>query len=441
MIQFLRYRGDAARDRKDWKTAAHYYNLYTRLVPSDADIAIQLGHAWKEQGHFERARRCYNRALRRKPEDADLLLQLGHLQKVSGNLRAAIGWYMRSLKANPDFEPAKQELSVYSDILGLTKPSKFRPYTVENAQSTRDHEQDHLENLREAAFDATEVQASREVLEAFRRGLPKPEHYGEVGRTPQILHFVYGFENGQEGDIPYYGYLAIRSALHFNPNWTAYLYCPVTPTGPNWDRISSDVTVVNVGYFEYLGAARLFHQAHKAEVVRLMVVNYVGGACLSLDTITRRSFEGLRDAEFCMGVQAAGWTTPPGLCNSVMVGQSGARFSTNWLRAYESFRSIGRDDLWNYHSFRIPVTLMQQDPQAIRILDYRAFAYPLWYTAEAVLFSDSGQKYKEALTEAYCFTLWCEATMSTLAALNDQFIEESGSLYAGLARQVKKAAQ
>lgn len=432
--RFLRDRGDAARDRRNWESATYYYRLYSRWVPHDAAILIQLGHAWKERGSFQRARRCYERALEIDSADADLHLQLGHLHKVSGNVRGAVASYFRALEVDPDFVEAKKELLQYDSRL-LSESEDGRQFQdPADMDSLVDRDRDRLENVREAHLDMPAAQASEQALATFVKKLPNPREYGDEDLVPPIFHFAHGFRGDE--DIPYYGYLAIQSALHFNPGWVAFLYCPKEPAGPNWDRIKSSVTVTVVERFDYFQKSRIVHPSHKADIVRLIALNRVGGVSLDLDTITQRSFGDLRDTEFCMGVQAAGWTSPPGLCNAVMIGRSGATFSTRWLRYYDCFRSLGRDRLWDYHSFRVPVLLMQQAPETIKVLGHRAFSYPLWYTSNAVLLSEGGQKYKDALTDAYCFRLWSDMTATSLDIIDDEFVRTSDSIYAELARRV-----
>ena len=182
-----------------------------------------------------------------------------------------------------------------------------------------DPARDREVNRVEAMADAAAVKASQRVIDSLRARLPDPQDHGEPGKAPRIFHFIFGFKSA--GDIPYYGYLAIRSALHFNPGWAVYYYCMHEPEGPNWDRIRSRVNVVRIDDFEYFQTARFHHYAHKADVIRMIVINQVGGVYLDVDTITRRSYEDLRGHQFCMGVQAAGPSSSSGLCNAVMIGQ------------------------------------------------------------------------------------------------------------------------
>ena len=93
--------GNAARDRRDWPTAAQAYRAHLRIRPDNFPIWVQLGHALKESGQREAALEAYHAALRLRPDDADLLLNLGHLHKVMGRRDQAIDFYRRSARLNP----------------------------------------------------------------------------------------------------------------------------------------------------------------------------------------------------------------------------------------------------------------------------------------------------------------------------------------------------
>ena len=293
---------------------------------------------------------------------------------------------------------------------------------------------DRALNAQEARKNRGLVAASERTLNEFMSKLPDPADYDGNGKVPKVFHFIYGFHSA--GDLPYFGYIAIRSALAFNPGWSAFYYCMHEPEGPNWDQIKDHVTVIKLDDFDYFMSARFYHYAHKADIIRMIVINHVGGVYLDLDTITRKSFEDLRDAQFCMGVQAAGSASASGLCNAVMIGQPNAVFSTEWLSKYDYFRSRGRDSLWDYHSVKLPSILMSRNPDTIRVLDYRAFFYPLWMTIEQQLFTERGYDlFKDSFYSAYCFHLWNGGTGHFLDELNEETIMESRTIYADIARR------
>lgn len=415
---------NTARDQHRWIEAARSYQAYLELRPRRARIWIQAGNCLKEAGFFAESLAAYERARAILPHDADLHLQMGHLAKLDDRRRDAMEAYATALEIDPRSEHARAGLaSLGPAAMGriLVRPDRDRRLNAE-----------------EAARDPVGVAASAAALDDFVRRLPPPRADDDPALIPRMLHFVYGFK--ARGDLPYYGAMAIKSALHFNPGWTAYYYTMHEPEGPNWDAVKDRVTLILLKDFSYFGNARLHHYAHKADIVRLIVLNRVGGAYLDIDSITQRSFADLRAHDFVMGVQPAGPDSSSGLCNAIMFGRAGAAFSTRWLAEYDYFRSKGRDDLWDYHSVKMPVRLAALFYSDITVLDYRAFFYPLWGNIRKALFSEASAIYAADFRQAYCFHLWNGATAEWLDEIDLDYVCRSKSIYAGIARQVEGIA-
>ncbi len=416
-------KADAARDERRWEAAVAEYRRYLAKVPANGPIWVQLGHCLKEAGWLDEAGKAYRRAAELMPDDVDLRLQMGHLAKTAGRKDEARRHYEHALEADPGFEPALRELET---LIGSRPRSSFLVVPA----------RDRALNAKEAAADAAEVARSAAVIKDFISRLPVSDGESSDKLFPAKLHFVFGFKD--KGDIPYYGYMAIKSALHFNPGWKAYYYTMHEPVGPNWDRIKAYVKVILLGDFNYFGNSRVVHYAHKADIVRMLVLANVGGAYLDIDSITQKSFADLRSHEFIMGVQPAGPDSSSGLCNAIMFGKAHARFIERWLKEYDYFRSRGRDDLWDYHSVKLPVQLAAQYPKEITVMGYRSFFYPLWGSIQRALFSDASVVYRDDLSVAYCFHLWNGATSSWLDKVDDDFVRTSPSIYAEIARAVEK---
>lgn len=93
---------DAARDRRDWATAAFYYQQALEQYPARVSLFVQLGHACKENGDFEAALEAYRRFLEEEPDDVDIHLQLGHLYNRMNEPEAALQWYEHAHVLAPD---------------------------------------------------------------------------------------------------------------------------------------------------------------------------------------------------------------------------------------------------------------------------------------------------------------------------------------------------
>ena len=88
---------DAARDKRDWSTAAALYKQYLELAPDHGAIWVQLGHALKDDKKFGPAIEAYKKALALDPNDFDVYVNLGHAHKDDKNVGLAIEAYKQAL--------------------------------------------------------------------------------------------------------------------------------------------------------------------------------------------------------------------------------------------------------------------------------------------------------------------------------------------------------
>ena len=112
---------DAARDRRDWSTAARAYRAALDENPGRADVWVQYGHALKESGNRAGGLEAYRVALRLEPQNSDTALQIGHVLKIMGQRDEAARWYALSVLWPDPHPEGQREL----DSLALP-PEKLR---------------------------------------------------------------------------------------------------------------------------------------------------------------------------------------------------------------------------------------------------------------------------------------------------------------------------
>ena len=280
----------------------------------------------------------------------------------------------------------------------------------------------------EAARSTLGLLRYQNELIRIARSIPQSDN----APVPRVIHFVFGLRGPEE--LPYYAYLAIESARAWHKGWTVIFHYEHEPTGPYWERLRDSLVCIQVPSFSFYRFARFCHYAHKADVIRMLALYRVGGLYLDLDTICCRSLEPLRRHEFVMGVQATIPGATGGLCNAVMISAPEARFLKMWLARYSSFRSKGRDALWDFHSVRLPVRLAARYPDLITVLPFNAFFYPLWPDLERLLLAEGSGKYWHYLENSYVFHLWNNMTSHALHRITEDFVQKSQSNYARLAR-------
>jgi hypothetical protein len=289
-----------------------------------------------------------------------------------------------------------------------------------------------LLNKRHNFTDLSGVTRSNAAVFEYRRKLADVAKRARLPENAGYIHFVYGFKDRDE--LPLYAFIAIQSARFHNPGWPVGFAYVQEPTGIWWERLRDEIECIQLADFDYFRGARFYHYAHKADVIRQLALHDLGGVYLDIDTLTRRNFLELRKHEFGMAVQGAVNDSAAGLCNAVMWGWPQARFLSQWLASYSSFRSKGRDGQWDYHSVRLPAIMLREHSELITILDHRAFFNPLWPDVERVMFSENGARWLVDVEAAYGFHLWNGAIEKRLRSIDLDWLRTSQSLYACIAR-------
>lgn len=192
-------------------------------------------------------------------------------------------------------------------------------------------------------------------------------------RVPRLIHFIFGLApdfGGKPFNIMHY--VAIRSvADRFRPDEIQFHYC-FEPQNEFFERVRPLVTMKRVVLpTEYKGAV-LTHFAHRSDVLRLMILNQIGGIYLDLDTITVRSLDPILDCEFTIGLQ--GRPRTQGLCNAVMAAAPGSTFGASWLERYATFSK----ERWDQYSVRLPYLLWRSGKHAANVENSDRFHWPTW---------------------------------------------------------------
>lgn len=271
--------------------------------------------------------------------------------------------------------------------------------------------------------------------------------------TPNIFHFIFGMAPDFGGKpFSLVHYLSVKSAVELNKPEAAYFHYQYEPQGEWWEKAKPLLTLNKITAPESILGNKLYHVAHKADVVRLQMLKDVGGIYFDLDTISVKPLTELRQHPFAIGQELKpaykpkNWrqrlkyklglikntTGSTGLCNAVLLAEKNSAFVNLWLDEYKSFRSQGRDKYWNEHSVQIPLKLAEQYPQHITKLSPYAFHYPLYDAAGLkAMFEDVTD-----FSEAYLHHLWESfAWEKYMSQLTEESIRNVDTTYNIIARR------
>ena len=242
-------------------------------------------------------------------------------------------------------------------------------------------------------------------------------------KIPNVFHFIFGLKPDFGGKpFSLVHYLSIQSAIDVNKPDRVYFHYHYEPTGYWWERIKPYLTLSKVAIPESIFGNKLYHFAHKADVLRLEVLLDYGGIYMDLDTISVRPLAQLyRNSSFMIGSQlnhesfslrlkrsvksldlAPLMSASTGLCNAVILASPNNPFVKTWYESYRYFRSQGRDEYWHEHSVEVPKQLASTYRSLVTIASPYRFHYPIYDEIGLKNLFEHSRSYPEA----YVHHLW-----------------------------------
>jgi mannosyltransferase OCH1-like enzyme len=124
-------------------------------------------------------------------------------------------------------------------------------------------------------------------------------------RIPKIVHFVYGLRD-PEPTLDLIHYTVIKSAYDVLKPKKIMFHYHYMPVGKNFERAKPMLTLRQVPLVTKVFDRPVSHYAHRADVVRLEVLEEFGGIYLDLDLISLKPVDHLLDREFVMAQEGIG---------------------------------------------------------------------------------------------------------------------------------------
>ncbi|WWC90703.1 uncharacterized protein L201_005640 [Kwoniella dendrophila CBS 6074] len=256
---------------------------------------------------------------------------------------------------------------------------------------------------------------------------------------PNSVHYVYGLKDVEQGkkgeELPYYAYLAIRSALLNLQPEKIYFHYKYLPTGPWWDLIEPHLTLISTQVPNEIYGKSLNHFAHKADVLRLLAMKYSGGIYLDIDIFVIKPFDDLLNFPTTLGMEASpdsrrAALDPEGLCNAIIISSPHSPFIERWLSSYETFDG----GIWAHHSVVKPWQLARSHSEEIQVLNERAFFWPMWHGDEIKKVHEE-KEFDFEKTGQYAYHAWESLAMGYLHKLSPHSIRKNDNSFNRMVRK------
>ena len=153
---------------------------------------------------------------------------------------------------------------------------------------------------------------------------------------PNIFHLIYFYKENVE--FPLTHSITVNSVRMLNNPDKIYFYSDRVPEGKYWEKISPYVELVKVKAPEYVFDRKLYHLAHKSDVLRLQILMEQGGIYIDMDVICKKPFTNLLKHDMVLGKQGR-WRRM-GLCNGVILANKDSEFLRIWYNEFRNFRNI-----------------------------------------------------------------------------------------------------
>lgn len=199
---------------------------------------------------------------------------------------------------------------------------------------------------------------------------------------PNIVHFVLLAPEGQEVELEYYQYLAIKSAiLRMNASSIKVHTTGLRTSSHFWKELMPHVTLNLLDHnettitFKPTGKPEM-DLPHQSDILRISILSKEGGIYFDTDVFALTPFTDILEnapRDTLMGNEGG---NRYGLCNAVIVSRPHSEFLQKWQQKYED----GSFDpkVWNYHSVRLPKQMQAQFSDLICPLSPKVFFWPTW---------------------------------------------------------------
>jgi len=188
--------------------------------------------------------------------------------------------------------------------------------------------------------------------ESRHQGSIKPKH-GETA----LIHFIWLTQPGSR-PFSFINSLAIRAAAKHH-NDPIIMWCNEVPhNNPNWYMVKDLFEVRPIEMPSEIGGIPLEHIQYKADVLRLQILEKLGGIYLDTDSLLLRPLTPLVGPEMVLARES-----PDSLAMSPIICKPGAEFIKVWLERIPKALEVGT---WAYHAVNLPVDIAKEHPCDIR---------------------------------------------------------------------------
>ena len=186
--------------------------------------------------------------------------------------------------------------------------------------------------------------------------------------VPHIIHFIW-LETPKSRPFSLVNMIAIEAAEQVQSPDRIIVHCNREPVDNTyWDSIRPLVQIKSVDVPTSYGGTPIDHVQYQADVLRLEILQAMGGIYLDTDLILLKPITDLLDTELTLVEES-----PNSIANAVIIAKPRSIFLERWL---DHMPDALRSPIWAYHAVILPGELLASDPMGTKVLGLEAF-FPL----------------------------------------------------------------
>lgn len=231
-----------------------------------------------------------------------------------------------------------------------------------------------------------------------------------VSVIPNIIHYIFGLIP-QTDEFSFVYFMSIYSNYVINTPDIIYFHCQYEPYGYWWNKAKR---YIKINYIRTdsgnqknemkWGKKPIIKYAHKADKLRLEILNKYGGIYMDMDTITIRPYHHIinnntnKCIDFVIGIQEENYLNRGSIlyCNAILMSKRDSRFIKKWMEMYEKYFMT---DGWCEASVHLPQKVFSKmdnfDRDRIKILDKTAFYNPSYNEVDKIFKENTNENTNE----------------------------------------------
>jgi hypothetical protein len=263
----------------------------------------------------------------------------------------------------------------------------------------------HFNKNKEISYNNIKARNFVANKQGFNEKLENYKLYTPSKTKEYYIHFIFfGYT-----EFEYIHYIAILSAIKYNPNAKVNLFYYKESNNKYWNEIKGLCNMIYTIPPDYANNKEITHYQYKADFLRLEILYNYGGVYLDIDVITLKSYENLINYSCCLSGEKyiddiIKFSNNPenfaSVTNAIIICKKKDPFIKEWLD--QTSKQYMNNNIWAWHAVILPLELIKTNSFNVHIEPVESFI-PFDFRCHDILNNNNNNL---DISRSYCFHLW-----------------------------------